>query len=443
MKKHLKKAICCALSAVLISVLFGGCSFFSGQSDNLLASPRPSGDLSGIQKALNRELGSSFVLKYAKSGDYRSAYIVKDFDGDGESEAIAFYGVTDQKEEELHMTVIQNENGSWKIASDSKLGGTDIERVEFGDMNGDGVEEAVVAWSIYGSPETRLTVFDLGSTLPVELFEGSYTDFCVYDLNGDRCAELTVLSLDTIEKTASCSFFVYEKGNLHKTSTVAIDKSITSVKAIHKSSADGKPALYIDAYQDAGKLFTEVVVLEDGKLKAPLFDRSQQSSLITLRYQELTCGDADGDGNIEIPCSTVLPNGSTAADNALCLTEWKQYEKGTLTVRERSVVSKSLQYKFKIDKSWLGAFGCVATQKNDGIDFYDYNSKSGFSGRIFRLCAVNAETYSSEDFADWFILTQDYKKVYLAQITGQSEKLKISRSVIEQQFSERLVEENS
>ena len=54
--------------------------------------PALSGENAGIQKAFEKAVNDkNIVMKTPTTGDYRSSFILYDFDGDGEDEAIALY----------------------------------------------------------------------------------------------------------------------------------------------------------------------------------------------------------------------------------------------------------------------------------------------------------------------------------------------------------------
>lgn len=81
------------LSAVLLACLWAlsGCSGFSSSTADLMRPPRLTPEQSAINEALTAAaLTQTYTLKYPKSGEYRSAFVFHDIDGDGVEEAIAF-----------------------------------------------------------------------------------------------------------------------------------------------------------------------------------------------------------------------------------------------------------------------------------------------------------------------------------------------------------------
>lgn len=70
-------------------LLLTGCSFSTG-IDTLIAPPKLSREQEYIYNALKNYTGANISLKYPKSGDYLSAFIIADIDGDDDEEAIVF-----------------------------------------------------------------------------------------------------------------------------------------------------------------------------------------------------------------------------------------------------------------------------------------------------------------------------------------------------------------
>ena len=79
-----------AILALLMTVLLTGCSM--GVSvENLLTPPKLDAQQNEIYQALISSSGAAIQLKYPKSGDYRSAFVVRNIDGEESEEAFVFY----------------------------------------------------------------------------------------------------------------------------------------------------------------------------------------------------------------------------------------------------------------------------------------------------------------------------------------------------------------
>ena len=101
-----KKYVAIVLSALLIFTLSGCDSFITG-ADELLLAPMLEGAMYPVQQALKDAVGDKITLKYPSEGEYRSAFVMKDIDGNGTEEAFAFYSTTEDSAVTMHINVIE------------------------------------------------------------------------------------------------------------------------------------------------------------------------------------------------------------------------------------------------------------------------------------------------------------------------------------------------
>ena len=115
-----KKFVALCLSA-LIALVFSGCASFDVQ--NLLLAPKLEGDMYPVQQALEEAVGDSITLKYPVSGEYRSAFVLKDLNRNGYQEAIALYSVTTDNTVTMHINVIAESGDGWESKGDLSVVG--------------------------------------------------------------------------------------------------------------------------------------------------------------------------------------------------------------------------------------------------------------------------------------------------------------------------------
>ena len=156
------KLISVFLAAVLCLALCG-CDMFATNTAELLSPPELSGDIAPIAAAIAKSAGGEYTLKYPSNGNFRSAVVQNDIDGDGRLEAFAFYSMKEKENGtdtvNMYISVISFSGGEWVFADKQKMVAGGVERIDFCDLDGDGISEVLVGWEIYGTSEMQLAVY--------------------------------------------------------------------------------------------------------------------------------------------------------------------------------------------------------------------------------------------------------------------------------------------
>jgi len=106
----LKKLLC----FLFLPLMLCGCSL-NMSIDTLLTPPKLSEQQQQIYNALKSYTGANISLKYPKSGNYLSAFIIDDIDGDSDNEAIVFYEKNTMSAEKnsLRINVLDHDETGW------------------------------------------------------------------------------------------------------------------------------------------------------------------------------------------------------------------------------------------------------------------------------------------------------------------------------------------
>ena len=89
----MRKIIALVLLAGSLLSCLSGCYYYGtgAGTDNLLVPPKLTAKQSEIYKALEEQVGSNINLRYPKTGEYRSAFVIKNIDDEPTNEALVFY----------------------------------------------------------------------------------------------------------------------------------------------------------------------------------------------------------------------------------------------------------------------------------------------------------------------------------------------------------------
>lgn len=312
----LKKIIALILCVIMISMC-SGCSlnFFSVES--LMSPPLQSGKNGEVQEAFRKLMTEKNIqLRTPQSGDYQTAFVLFDINGDSQEEAIVFY--TDASvDTSVRMSFMECINDTWMISADVKGAGSSVFDVSFSDMDNDGIYEIFVGWSLFDTKTSKIVsvyevaagengVFNL-NTLGNEY----YNSKTITDFNGDDKDDLVLVYLDDtgeVQKSYFRCFSLSESSEFVKYSDVKIDSSISSVSKIQfdtvKDGGEYCKRVFIDCLKTETSMFTETLYWEVEELRTVRAIKNPVTS--TLRSSKVYCRDIDGDGLLEIPSNTKL-----------------------------------------------------------------------------------------------------------------------------------------
>ncbi len=436
----MKKRIA-AVSAVLavLLLLLSGCDYKLLSPDQLMRPPRYFGENAGLQDAFTETAGTNAVLKAPYEGEYNSAFILKDLDADGQEEALAFY-VNSLDKNICQMMLFQSDGWNWTMCANIRGEGNEAVAVSLEDLDSDGVCEIVVGWGISGSGERMLSVYkyDPDSGYLRSLASEPYRMMYCTDFDGDYEQEILIVSplsssgaqQDTAvparlqAKLLKIQDTVQPSGSVAASVTAVSETALSPAAmgctqmAVQAASGSGEAlTVFLDCTTSGEGMFTDILQWSDGRLT-----RVQSSgvggSLVedTYRTSNITCGDINEDGYIEVPSQLALAGSSNpsaadantnadaaeqAVDERVSMTVWSRFSGGKLVPAEYSVINFSDSYMFLLKKDWVSGnfpnltnnITIVADIVSRTWSFYDYDYATQVRGALlFSILVYPAET---------------------------------------------------
>lgn len=398
----IKKLLIASMVAALVCI--SGCSLGVQQRETVMRPPRVQGRYHGLQQAFEAAVGDDVILKSPESGEYLSAFVVNDLNGDGQEEALVFY-VRREEKTTVRMHVLKYENDEWKSVSDHVGSGSDVKSVRFADMNGDTVPEIIVSWKLYDSKLNKmLTIYeylpdseDMAKALATEAF----TIMEVLDLDGDGYDDVFLVYLDSsteLPQAFAKKLKMQADGTVIIAGQARLDGNVGSYNEIktEKVSDDYPLRIYLDANKGEMQMVTEVVYWDSSKqaLVAPLLDGNTQANTVSWRSSKIPSMDINNDGIIEIPAhmSMMSEESVPSISNQKApqyLTRWIQMNSdGTLFEVMRSVVNQQDHYMLILPEDSSGRLTAESTASERRIDFYALEESKEKSDLLFSILAV-------------------------------------------------------
>lgn len=203
-----------------------------------MSPPRANLEQQGIYELLQGD-SQELTFVYPKRGENRSAIIMKDWTGDGVSDAVGFVSTEGGG---VRVSFLEKYQERWRTAASFVNAATQVDLVTFGDVNGDGAQARALGWGSAAAPPPHAAVsaylYRDGDV--TETLLGTYGEMAVTVLNGDGVSEVfTVDKYVAAEEEgaealpAQAHIYAWQDGALQELHTASADNSITSYTAIH------------------------------------------------------------------------------------------------------------------------------------------------------------------------------------------------------------------
>lgn len=436
-----KKMLSVAL-VIVMAFVFTGCSRFGIEISELITPPDPTGELYDIRQALYDFAGEDIILRYPKSGNWRTAFIVEDIDSDGVDDVLAFYStLSEENTTIMHINLITKLEGKWVSVSDDAIESSSIESVEFEDLDNDSVPEIIVCCKIATQSTDKLSVFRFSNGGLTQAISADSTYYTICNLNEGSENEIVIISNDSIAKKASATVYRMDKHGVANLGVCPLDVEVTEYYSATLSQlTDGRPALYIDAAKSTFGTVTEVIYLTDEGSPANMFvAEGKKINETTLRPSNARSYDMNDDGSLDIPLLKQLPSiRGTAQTDIVYLTEWHICD---LDLELDYLVSCYMNYTdgyyFRIDNDWKGK---ITVAKSDDITervFYEYSEDMALATHeLFKIKAVPKQDYqaSSDSYLDYFKIAIGETTVFLGKINPEN-KWELTQATINARFN--------
>lgn len=391
---------------LLLALVLSGCSLPGGETSLMLAPPTMSSRREALTKAIKSAIGESYELVYPQEGSYRTGIVSKDLDGDDKTEAICFYRPTSAGAKLGFLVMKNNEDGSWSQVTKCVSTAASVGRVEFGDLNADGVSEIIIGWQYLSDADGSYEIFSIDEKNAVSHHTGLYSRFI---LMGDQLEYLLVLNRNTATKAVTGTLVGQVGDTFGVINTVAMnDRSTAFLNLVSAQTTQGNPAVYADESLESGQTTTEVLVINDqNRLTNELLN---QFNSATLRYTAVPCRDTDNDGIPEVPSEEALPSYlRNGVEENLYLIQWNQFDGTNLILKSRSFVDITEKFIVNFPKEWYGKVTVERQADSDrAFAFKTVRGEQLFVIRVYALSEYNEQLGT----AGWRKLYEDSDHIY-------------------------------
>ena len=437
----LKAAVCAVILSASFLTFASGCNISDFGTENLLRPPTSMGDEAEIEQLISDTAKNNYILKYPKSGNYRSAITMTDLNGDGTDEAVAFYRKGNDTAI-IHMLVIFFDNDKWKLSSDNVIETTDIDSIDFADIDGNGSLEILSGYTTYSTNVNRLECYAYSQGKTSNIKSGqNYSSFYCGDFDSDGIDEVITLLLYTTENEAGASMLDYSERekSLYSKASVPMDPNIVKYKNVTVASFDSNiQGVVVDGSLANDELNTQVIYYSTdlSLLRNPLF--SEKKKNITQRSCSVITSDIDKDDLIEIPVVTKLPHSKNESEkNIADKIEWNSFSavNETTTAKIYMIANYNNGYSIKMPENWIGDTVTASIDLDDTMNFYAWK-KNKTRDLLFQIKVFDIEDWElGKNIDNYTLISKDDIHAYTFLNFNTKNQYSLSDDEIKTAFS--------
>ena len=437
-----RRRIIMLAAAVMSAFSFTGCAFNSSV-ESLLKAPMMNSEQESIYNALVYYTGEDIKLIYPKGGEYRSAYIMQDLDGDDEQEAVVFYELTKSSgadaEGFVRVNIIDRDStGEWRSFYDHAGAGTTVERVLFNNFGNAGKTRMIIGYGYLTPTEKTMRIYSYTDGLLSTEYSAVYYKTVITDMNRDGSSDMLVINCNNENHQAYAELLSDVDGVVSCIADVKLSPDTVDLPNVVSGCIgnieDGIQAVFIDGLLSSGYLSTEVLYWVDGVLRNPANIDGSELTALTTRASGLYSMDIDGDGIVEIPTTEPFPGyeSSASAEN---MTLWNVFENYDVEGKYLSLTSASDGYCFILPVRWEG----LVTVKTDSTTgekvFYKFNSNLRESRlELMRIRTVDASEESEYMEKGYFTAAADEQHCFMVLLGDTDDSLLLTTSEVINNF---------
>ena len=406
--------------------------------------PRASEDYQNLQEQIDQVRGAGAEYAGPLQGTNTQPVQLMDLDGDGIQEAVAFFRTTAADGSPPLKIYIYRQTGQgdyalWNIIQGD---GTAINSISYEDLDGytDAQgrtdKELVVSWRL-SDKVYQLMAYSVRSPEAERLMNPiSYTDYALWDMDKDNQREIVVLNLNTVDGIGQADYYDYRDGQMVLQSSAPLSNAITGLVSDSRPRTGflnhngiSEPALFVTSNLTTG-VITDIFAW-DGELKNITYNPVTSMSEGTLRLSNnIAIQDINGDGYLEIPKPTALPDPRSTGSADFWSVQWIQYSlDGQSTVVYTTYYNGEDGWYLVLPETWQGRIA-LSRQDNTGsgergVLFYPYtageterNARSQPFLSIYKLTGPNRVARAHTGVR--FILLEEEDTIYAAEFHSNS-----------------------
>ncbi len=361
--KRICRNLAVFLMAAVSSLVLTGC-LATSTIEELFTLPQPPIEYTDLSQTIHELLAEGYEYASPTAGQNIQSVQMVDLDWDGRSEALAFFRKP-ADEKPLKIMLFRFVGGAYELVNTIESSGTAIERVEYRDMNSDGMRDLVVGWKI--GPNVQNVAVYAVSGEKLMLMQTNYTRYSIQEMDGDGIPSLMVLRSDA-EGDSVAEFYGWRGDAMTMVYRSALSSTMAALSGGSVVSGmldEDTPAVFVTGVNEEGMAVTDILACRDnGTLTNAALSSASGLSSVVYPHRQLQPQDLDGDGVIEIPAPVGVTTLGKQTDG---LTDWLHCDiEGNVSRVATTYHCLSEGWYLLIPEEWIGRVSAAATESSPG-----------------------------------------------------------------------------
>ena len=346
------------LYLLAVCCLFCGCAA-QPVVEELLRAPQLSAQLSIVQKALNSYLGESAQLKYPRTGTISSPFLFGDLNGDGKEEAVVLYQ-SESKGLNVHIAVLEQNATDWVVTQEIEGPSTDVESVSQANLQDGKGNELVI---LYSAPakgtEDYLAVYSYYDKTLKEKSLWPCMGYLLEDITGSGNDDLVMIRRQ--DNQLSATILTGSEGELKMLPDLPLDQRFVSCEGLLYSSKNDSRYIVVDGLDQSGYMISELISYNPQTSQLYQYTTNGMEDIVaqTARLKPgLYSADINQDGVVEIP---IVEKEITTVNSArrLSFITWRDFTRKSNTIVQFGVLDMEYGFFLRLPIAWMDEIAVV------------------------------------------------------------------------------------
>lgn len=422
------------LLLIVCLLLLSSCSSFQFNTEDLMRPPKLTDEQIDIYSILTNLYGNNITLKYPRSGDYQSAFVMQDVDNDGENEAIVFYTI-DETDETVRIEIMDRINGEWNSLYTVPGMGDSVESIAFANISSAASKQIIVGWQSLTRTEYTIAIYEFTESQLITQYSANYDYMFINDFTQDGLDDVILLST----ARRSLANLVYYDGNeVVKSPDYSLENVYSDFVQVKLSDCgNGQKAIFIDGYGEDNFLYTEVIGYYENNLQNLLATTGVNYSLQTRRAANIVCKDIDNDAILEVPFNTILYGyQETAEGEKFYLTDYCKIINETPASICQGVAHTTAGYFVKFPARWVGQVTVHLSADNKELRFFEINQEEDSIGNELLRIQIRSQSDSTDSLTteQSIFLQKRGLFEYYGYLSAANQALSITEEELQEMF---------